>query len=122
MAELKSEPVTRTDLQDWMMEHGEDVICDGPFDMFLTEEDVQIFCDTINANKKLLKYLEIDKCEGLYHCNVSNDSKESDLQLELFAQFLTSLGFTVEETDDEEFDAMLFDDESKYFAFKGEPI
>ena len=80
-------------LDDWMMDNGEDVLQDGPFK--LSNEDMIEFAERVKANKKIVKAMlksgEVIEDEDEIdwdHLTVSGEEKEYRLILKEFVDFL----------------------------------
>jgi hypothetical protein len=89
--------ITKEMLDDWMMENGEDVMFDGPFD--LTREDMDEYSEQVRKNSKIVKTLidegEINDPSEIDFNDLQGDySSVHDLCLEEFAIFLNNKGFS----------------------------
>lgn len=98
--EMIGKKITKRDLEDWMTDNGEDVICDGPFQQCITGEQEELFLNKINSNKKLLKLLAkegaIDKGDEITwdQCSVGSTDDSCEIILDMFVEFLEEIGIT----------------------------
>lgn len=97
--EMNGKNITKSDLLDWMIEYGEDVIVDGPF--IFSEDQWDQFMDRCNHNSELKKLFveegvidEEDSDIEFFDLGVGNESDSSEIILDLFVEFLAEEGIT----------------------------
>lgn len=90
--------ITVEQLEDWMMEEGEDVLVDGPFNL-TTEQEIK-FVNIIKTSNKIIKalikdgYLYEDDDIEFGDLGVGSTDKSSKLILKKFAKFLNEENIT----------------------------
>lgn len=89
--------ITRELLDYWMMENGEDVLVDGPFN--LNDGQRSEFLDIIKNDKKVIKHLikdgfidDVDELDDFDQLGVGSTDKSSTLILKRFVKFLNREG------------------------------
>lgn len=98
--EMNGENITKSDLFDWMLDHGEDVIVDGPFS--LSEEQSDKFMNKCNHNSELKELFveegviddEDTDIETFSDLSVGGGADSSEIILDLFVEFLAEEGIT----------------------------
>lgn len=91
--------ITKEMLEDWMMDNGEDVLIDGPFN--LNESQMEEFVEITKNNPKIVKHLikdgfidDISEIEWDV-LGVGSTDKSSKLILKEFVTFLNKEGLTL---------------------------
>lgn len=91
--------ITKELLEDWMIDNGEDVVVDGPFN--LSESQMDEFVEIVKNDPKIVKHLIKEEVIDAAHeidfdnCAVGSTDKSSKLILKQFVIFLNKEGLTL---------------------------